>query len=55
MTYLQKPPDQCHNPLEGVYGRGLYPLIYDCQGRLRYNSNNATRLEGLGRLEGVVP
>ena len=41
--------------LEGVYGRGLFPLIYDCQGRLRYNPNTATRLEVLGRLEGVVP
>lgn len=36
--------------LEGAYGRGLFPLIYDCQGRLRYNPNTATRLEGLGRI-----
>lgn len=41
--------------LEGTYVRGVFPLIYDCQGRLRYNSNTATRLEGLGRLERAVP
>lgn len=41
--------------LEGTYVRGAFPLIYDCQGRLRYNPNTPTRLEGLGRLERAVP
>ena len=35
--------------LEGTYTKGVFPLIYDCQGRLRYNPNTPTRLEGLGR------
>ena len=34
--------------LERVYARGVFPLIYDCQGRLKYNSNVPTRLEWLG-------
>ena len=41
--------------LEGTYTSGAFPLIYDCQGRLRYNPNTPTRLEGLGRLERAVP
>ena len=41
--------------LEGAYVRGVFPLIYDCQGRLKYNPNTTTRLEGLGRLERTVP
>ena len=41
--------------LEGTYISGVFPLIYDCQGRLRYNPNTPTRLEGLGRLERAVP
>ena len=41
--------------LEGAYVRGVFPLIYDCQGRLRYNPTTTTRLEGLGRLERAVP
>ena len=41
--------------LEGAYARGVFPLIYDCQGRLRYNPHTSTRLEGLGKLERAVP
>ena len=35
--------------LNELYNKGTFPLIYDCQGRLRYNTNTPTRLEGLGK------
>ncbi|MYE67301.1 MAG: nucleotide sugar dehydrogenase [Acidimicrobiia bacterium] len=34
--------------LAEAYRRGLFPLIYDCQGRLMHNTRYQTRLEGLG-------
>ena len=41
--------------LAEAYRRELFPLIYDCQGRLMYNERYQTRLEGLGgpRRQGV--
>ena len=35
--------------IEETYRNGVFPLIYDCQGRLKRDASAATRLEGLGR------